>query len=251
MNQIGDIWWTEWRKVDGITIFHVNLTPNARREYLAHTLLDAAEKDSFDRFLSDRARREFVLCRAALRVNIAGILGCSESELSFGHLEFGKPYAKVADRSVELNFNVSHSGRHGLIALSYRDCVGIDLEVRAARSDLDGIGSFVYSREEQRLLAEATGREKIRLFYRLWSMKEALIKALGTGFSLSPSAFEIPEPVLRGARSCQVRFPHLPSQQWQLLDLGERRFAAALAYRSSPLIAGPPIPVAINSRGQH
>lgn len=62
-------------------------------------------------------------------------------------------------------------------------------------------------------------------------MKEALIKAIGAGFSLSPSRFEIPEPMLRGAPSGAFRFPHAPANEWRLLELGETRLAAALAYR--------------------
>ena len=132
---------------------------------------------------------------------------------------------------METAFNVSHSGRHGLIAIAEHGCLGIDVEERVAQRDLEGIGSMVYGPSERRLLGIAAGGDRVRLFYRLWSMKEALIKALGTGFSLSPSRFEIPGPMLRGARSGVFRFPHLPSQEWRLLDLGERRFAAALAYR--------------------
>ena len=224
-------WWTPWRKVDGATVLHVDLTPDAEREARAVLLLDDSEKARCHRFLSVRARREYVLCRAALRVSLAERLGCDCRQLSFGYLEHGKPFAKVAGRSVDTAFNVSHSGRHGLVALAGTGCLGVDVEERVTRRDLEGIGSLVYGPEERRLLGTAAGREKVQLFYRLWSLKEALIKALGTGFSCNPSGFEIPEPVLRGARSCEFRFPHLPSETWRLFDLGERRFAAALAYR--------------------
>ena len=61
-------------------------------------------------------------------------------------------------------------------------------------------------------------------------MKEGLIKALGTGFSLNPSWFEVPAAMLLGVESARFRFPHLPKIQWQLHDLGGTRFAAATAY---------------------
>ena len=108
------------------------------------------------------------------------------------------------------------------------------MEERISKRDLEGIGSLVYGSTERRLLAAATGCEKVHLFYRLWSMKEALIKALGSGFSLNPSRFEVPPAMLRGERSGTFRFPHEPSSGWRLLDLGEPRFAAALAYGLPP-----------------
>ena len=104
---------------------------------------------------------------------------------------------------------------------------------RGARSgpELDGIGRSVHDPAERRALTAVPGPRKADLFYRLWSLREALIKALGTGCSLNPSRFEIPPAMLRGARSGESRFPHQPSDAWRLLDLSEARFAAAMAHR--------------------
>ena len=130
------------------------------------------------------------------------------------------------------SFNVSHSGLHGLIGFAAGSGFGVDLEVRRPDRDFDGIGSRVYGPREQRALADS-GPGKAELFYRLWSLKEALIKALGTGFSLSPARFEVPPVMLEGQRSAIFRFPHLPHDQYRLEDLGEPRFAAARAFRLS------------------
>lgn len=236
MTTIRNSWWGPWRKVDGAVILHVDLAPDAAREARALALLDDAEMARWHRFLSARARREFALSRAALRVNLAERLGCANRQLSFTYLEHGKPVARVDGLRVAIGFNVSHSGRHGLIALAAHNGIGVDVEERVSQRDLVGIGSLVYGPEERRLLATAANRERVHVFYRLWSMKEALIKALGTGFSLSPSRFEVPEAMQMGDRSGVFRFPHAPSDAWRLLDLGEPRFAAAFAcrLRSSP-----------------
>jgi 4'-phosphopantetheinyl transferase len=227
-------WWSSWREIDGVVILHVELTPDVGRENRALALLDDEEKQRLQRFLAKGARCEFALCRAALRVALCERLGCSNHQLSFGYLEHGKPFAKVDGERPTIGFNVSHSGRHGLIALADNDWLGIDVEERVPRPDFDGIGSLVYSPAEQRLLAAASESQKMYLFFRMWSMKEALIKALGAGFSLNPAGFEVPVPILQGLRSAIFRFPHAPTSTWQLVDLGETRFAAALAYRLPP-----------------
>ena len=115
----------------------------------------------------------------------------------------------------------------------------MDLELRAPGRDFDGIGSSVYGPRERHALSAAVGSDKEHLFYRLWSLKEALIKALGTGFSLGPSRFEVPRSIIEGQRSAVFRFPHLPSNPYWLEDLGEPRFAAARAYRLEADDAGP------------
>ena len=45
----------------------------------------------------------------------------------------------------------------------------------------------------------------MHLFFRLWSMKEALIKALGSGFSLNPFGFEVPGP-MRARRPFELAY---------------------------------------------
>ena len=224
-------WWSPWREAAGAAMFHVDLAPQADREAYAFSLLDDEEKARWHRFPVPAPRRRFGLCRAALRVNLAERLACSNDRLSFGYGEHGKPYAVVDGRRIDAGFNVSHCGRNGLIVFASDDRIGIDVAERTPTRDFDGIGSMVYGPTERRLLSLASGSQKVHLFYRLWSMKEALIKALGSGFSLNPSRFEVPEAMLEGARSSVFRFPHAPSSSWHLIDLGERRFAAAFAYR--------------------
>ncbi len=227
-------WWSPWREIEGATILHVDLASQADREARALALLDDEEKARWRRFPVAAARRRFALCRAALRVSLAERLGCSNGRLSFGYGGYGKPFALVDGRRAAIGFNVSHGGQHGLIAIAENEWLGIDVEERALRRDLDGIGRMVYGPAERRMLAVAAGSRKVHLFYRLWSMKEALIKALGSGFSLNPSGFEVPEAMLHGVRSSEFQFPHAPSNSWCLIDLGEDRFAAALAYRVPP-----------------
>ena len=224
-------WWIPWREVDGVAILHVDLSPDAECEAFAFSLLDEEEKARCRRFVVERPRRHFALCRAALRINLAERLSCSNRELSFDYLEHGKPIAKVNGRRAPHGFNVSHSGRHGLIAFAEHEWLGVDLEERIPKRDLDGIGAKVYGPMEREMLGAAAGAQKVHLFFRLWSMKEALIKALGTGFSLNPSRFEVPKAMLHGVRSSDFRFPHAPADNWRLHDLGEPRFAAAVAYR--------------------
>ena len=239
MTAVAATWWSPWREAEGSLILHVDLRPDPDREKRAFAVLDDDEQARWRRFRVSRARRQFALCRAALRIHLCERLGCSNRELSFGYLEHGKPFAKVNGVPSRANFNVSHSGRHGLIGFADPAGLGVDLEVRAPGRDFDGIGSSVYGPRERLTLSAAGGDEKAELFYRLWTLKEALIKALGTGFSLSPSRFEVPHRMLEGERSAVFRFPHHPSDPYRVEDLGERRFAAARAYRLTPGDADP------------
>ena len=215
----------------GSSLFYVDLRPHPANEERARDLLDDQERARADGFVVPGARRRFTLCRAALRVQLCERLGCSNADLSFGSGEHGKPFAVVDGPRSPASFNVSHSGSHGLIGFAGHDGLGVDLEVRRPARDFAGIGERVFGAREQRALTAAASHAQMELFYRLWSLKEALIKALGTGFSLSPATFEVPQPMLEGAGAALFRFPHLPADAYWLEDLGEARFAAARATR--------------------
>ena len=65
-------------------------------------------------------------------------------------------------------------------------------------------------------------------------MKEALIKALGTGFSVNPARFEFPLALRRGRRAGVFRFPQCFTTGWWLENLGNAEFAAAVAHELVP-----------------
>lgn len=71
------------------------------------------------------------------------------------------------------------------------------------------------------------GGPKAALFHRLWTLEEALIEALRTGFSPDPSRFEVQRPMLGGERSAVFLFPHRPFDSFWLEDPGAPRFVAA------------------------
>ena len=218
-------------------MFHVDLEPGASREAAALDLLDAGERARLRRFRHPRRLREFVLCRAALRAVLCDRLGCRNAELAFAASRHGKPHALVDGIPNPVSFNVSHSEKNGLIALAPAGRIGVDVEERCTRRDPDGELRTMFAPLERAELARATGRSKVHLFYTLWTMKEALVKALGVGLARDTSAFEIPSPMYRGERSTVFRFPDAPSVRWRLENLGNTRFAAALAWelRAEPV----------------
>ena len=231
-------WWHLYRESGSVKVFHVDLMPDTAREASAMDWLDAQEQVRWDHFRHPRPQREFGLSRAALRAILCSQLGCSNEELTFNTSEYGKPFALAGGIQAPVRFNISHSGSHGLIALAPEGRIGVDVEERVTRLGIDGTIESMFTSNERAELASAEGEQKIHLFFRLWTMKEALVKALGRGLYLDLSGFEIPVAVRGGVERCSTfHFPQVPAVRWQLENLGSRGFAAAIAYELDP---GPP-----------
>ena len=147
--------------------------------------------------------------------------------LRFGQGPHGKPFL-VAEGGATIEFNVSHSTGRGLIALAHRP-VGVDIEFLGRRADLDLVAKGVLTAAERAALEQREGAERVGLFYRLWTCKEALIKAKGTGFSTPPQSFAVPTALIEGAPSASFTFPG-ETVVWDVRDLGDRTHAAALAH---------------------
>jgi 4'-phosphopantetheinyl transferase len=156
-------------------------------------------------------------------------MDCRNADLSFKEGEYGKPFAVVNGRAAALSFSVSHSGRHGLIAYSRDGRLGVDVEQIIPRRQLKSLIEAVMGPDEQRELDQLEAPARLHQFFRLWTCKEALVKALGTGFSTDVSGFQIPPNIRRGEAVGVFRFTHLPDVAWRLEDIGREGFAAALA----------------------
>lgn len=225
-----DTLWTPFMKVDDVVVLHVDLAPNAAREAEAAAWLSYEERARCDRFLHDGPRRRFALCRAGLRSVLCDQLGCSNERLSFGAFEFGKPFALLDGEMAHISFNVSHSGAHGLIAYAPDGWLGVDVEERVIPRDLGGLIESALSPVERSELASADEQVRLHEFFKLWTIKESLIKAVGLGISIGMSELEVPTEMRQSAKGGVFQLPQTPGVSWRLEDMGTESFAAAVAH---------------------
>ena len=73
-----------------------------------------------------------------------------------------------------------------MIAIAPNGRLGVDVEERTHRRDFDRLIEAAFGPNEQIDLKRERASGKFHLFYKLWTVKEALIKALGTGTVARP-----------------------------------------------------------------
>jgi 4'-phosphopantetheinyl transferase len=154
------------------------------------TWLTPDERMRAARYHFDADRRRFAWTRGVLRALLGSYVGCAPGEICLSAGPMGK---LQLDPSCDgLRFNVSHSHEWALIALARGRDVGVDVEHhRSLRHDLFAIAERFFAPAEVEALRalEPAGQEPA--FFRIWSRKEAYIKATGEGVSAGLDTFGV------------------------------------------------------------
>ena len=123
---------------------------------------------------------------------------------------------------------MSRSGPLGLYALAATGDVGVDVEDSSGSADTEAFGRRFFSPAERAELDGAGDEERRRAFFRIWTRKEAALKAIGVGLDVPLQALDVHGDVA----SWDAAHPGVPSdtRRWFLYDLDVAPgYAAALA----------------------
>lgn len=118
--------------------------------------------------------------RAPLRRILASYLALNPESVDIVQPEpSAKPF--LSGNPMDLRFNWSHSGDVALVAVSRGIELGVDVESGARPVRALALARRFYAPEECTALEQLPESDQAREFLRLWTGKEALLKALGHG----------------------------------------------------------------------
>lgn len=192
----------------GVELWRLELDPLSGS--LAELLprLPPGERERCLRYHRPADRLRYALCRVVLRQLLAQRLHCVPQEVEIEIDAHGKPrLAQPAD----LHFNLSHTGRCALIALSTVGPVGVDIERVSTTLALADLQAGL-SPSEQRYCAHSA---RVQTYFQVWCGKEAVLKALGLGLA-GPLHRVSALPVARRRYVVDLPFAAPPVQAWQL-----------------------------------
>ena len=172
------------------------------RKYLA--LVEGGRREKIQK-LSVREKRNQSLAAGLIVPLALERLGCGGGvEIAYG--EHGKPRLTQPEG---LFFNISHSGEWTVAAFSDGE-VGVDIQ-RVKPVDTR-LADRYFAAEERKALARSECAQD--LFFRLWTVKESYLKALGTGLSRPLNSFT----VLFTEGGVQIVDP-LVSEKWRAVEI--------------------------------
>ncbi len=134
-------------------------------------------------------RDRFVAGRGAVRAILAGYRNAAPEALCFTYSPHGKPELTGEPR---LHFSVTHCEDLALLAVSAGCPVGIDLERLRTDFAPEPLAARFFAPSEQEALAQALPADKHRVYWSLWTAKEAYLKAVGTGLDTPLNRVAVP-----------------------------------------------------------
>ena len=178
-----------------VYVWQIDLDVAATESEMAlwRTTLSPEERLREDSFRGAGLRRDYLIAHAALRVILGQCLGIPPASVAFQTTApasesstatpiYGPmPKPALSRSKIDLRFNLSHTSGKALVGVTLGRELGIDIERHRPMDDLDGMAETVMSPRELQQWKTLPPPDRKPAFYRLWTRKEAYLKAIGLG----------------------------------------------------------------------
>jgi 4'-phosphopantetheinyl transferase len=183
----------------------------------AHKLapfLSADEQQRMKRYKFAQLRHDFLIRRGCLRLLLARYLSREPEQLVFKTGDYGKPYLEN-NSDPPVNFNLSHSTGAVLYGFA-RQSLGVDVEEVRPVDDMHLLAARFFSPDESDMLGATLPGQQIEVFFKVWTLKEAFIKATGQGLAYKLDRFSVG---IDPARLITANNDPQAACQWRLTQL--------------------------------
>lgn len=154
--------------------------------------LSPGEAVRYTHFLRPRDRDTFLASRILLRHTLAAVIGHPPEALRFSTDTHGvKPWLVAPPESTHWHFSLTHTDGLVACAVTTRGEVGLDAEALRRSARIDALVPRVLSPNECADFLRLEGDARRRRFFEAWCVKEAWLKAEGTGLRVAPTTVEV------------------------------------------------------------
>jgi 4'-phosphopantetheinyl transferase len=166
------------------------LEPGSAAIAALRPLLDASEQARANRFRFAADRAPYIAAHSLLRAMLSRMTGIPAADFRFRADKSGKPALDLAQALPDLHFSLSHTRGLAACAVGRPYALGIDAEAWRVPAPIE-LAARHFAPAEALLIAEQTPAEQPSTFYRLWTLKEAYLKATGQGLAAALDSFAL------------------------------------------------------------
>ena len=155
-----------------------------------HRLLNEEETKRQKRFFFKKYRHQYLVTRALMRCVLSFYVDeILPQEWQFYKNRYGKPYINDFLTKHPLQFNLSHTDKMAVMAVTFNNDIGVDVEYVHRRKNMVELVENYFSPIEVKHLRDLSEDYQRNRFFELWTLKEAYIKACGMGLSIPLNQF--------------------------------------------------------------
>jgi len=213
------------------SLIHIWICSNAiskMEKYL--NVLSEKERETVKNLSKIEKKTKFVVSRILIRTALsAAMRGKTQAaEWNIHTKSNGKPFALCPRNKKNIYFNLSHAKGLSIVAVSKDQEVGIDIE--PLNQDLQPVDLWAVLTERERFdLALTPHEERSRNLLRIWTLKEAYLKLIGTGLSIDPATIQVSlDPLEIVTDSDPQITSSLLLKNW-IIELNQELFSLSLA----------------------
>jgi len=182
-----------------------------------YSILSQEEKNRAEKFKLDEVKFRWIVTRGLLRVLLANYIECDPGEIEFRNNKYGKPLVNSPLLDSRISFNLSHSSNVAVYVFTQNKYVGIDVEMINEIPNLKDVIDLCFHEEEKKWFSNVPLNKRNEIFYKIWTSKEAYIKAIGKGFSFSPDKICLDQDS-NGGMSFKEIIGDQDFKKWKLLS---------------------------------
>jgi 4'-phosphopantetheinyl transferase len=153
--------------------------------------LEVWEEERLGRFRRTEDQVRFAAAHILVRVLLSSLSPVHPTGWRLAQAPDGKPFVSSPPTDPAVHFSLSHTA--GLVACAgvVGAPVGVDVEALDRRLRVEGLARHTLTHAEIATRPENAVRPSARWFLRYWTLKEALVKAVGVGLRVSLESVEV------------------------------------------------------------
>lgn len=156
-----------------------------------YVYLTSEERKRADAFIFGEDRVSYVMTHGKLNEQLGYLLKIMPSQLRFIRNAFGKPFVHPNINNAGIQFNISHTRCKSAIMISKQN-IGVDIESQnCSKINICDLNKSICHTDEYRHYQTLPFFLKDKYLYKLWVMKEAILKLIGTGLSMPMSQIKL------------------------------------------------------------
>jgi 4'-phosphopantetheinyl transferase len=199
-------------------------------------LLPDHEREKAKRFRFEILKTRYIKGHYLLRLLLGQYLGIDFFDQEFHINKYGKPSLKNTLAEDSIYFNMSNSENICVYAFTKDGDVGVDMEKIHDMTNMDSIVERFFSPSENIKFCSLPEHSRKKYFFKYWTRKEALLKAMGTGLSFPLDKID----VISGQEELSdafIKTTELNSKtEWTIQDINIfEGFASAFALKGNHL----------------